>query len=198
MAYRYWFMAIVKPGETLEAIKAEPYKLNISLWILFFFSLMYSFTAIILYSVKVLPAIEPWLPIAKERYYLYQTFWTIPWGLATATIMAGAAHIIAIVGRHRSDSFNFKNAMAVTAIAWVIPSFVFMWLPETLVVPFYGGSPWPSWFEVLRLSVFAPVWQLILMVVGMRETYAVSWIRGIIIGLVAVALSFIMFLPFMR
>ena len=168
------------------------------LWILFLFSLMYSFTSFILYSVKVLPAIDPWLPIAKEQYYLYQTFWTIPWGLATATMMAGVAHIIAVLGRQRSSTFTFEDAMAVNAIAWVIPSFVFMWLPETLVVPFYGGAPWPSWFEVMRLSVLAPVWQVILIVMGMRKTHAVSWRRGIIIGLIAVALSFIMFLPFMR
>ena len=198
LAFRYWFTAIVKPDRVFEALKSNPDKLSISLWIIFFFSLMYSITAFILYSVKILPAIAPWLPVAKGQYYLFQTIWTIPWGLATAIMMAGVAHIIAVSGRRETSVFRYEDAMAVNAIAWIVPSFVLMWLPETLVVPFYRAVPWPSWLEVLRLFVLAPVWQIILTATGMRKLYLVSWVRGVVIGVIMVGISFLMFLPFMR
>jgi hypothetical protein len=191
-------MAIVNPGKTFNALKSNFDRLSISLWILFFFSLMYAVTSLILYSVKIEPAIEPWLPVSKDRYYLYQTFWTIPWGLATAILMAGVAHIIAVLGRKASVVFKFEEALAVNAIAWIVPSFVLMWLPETLIVPFYRGVPWPTWFEILRLSVLAPIWQIVLTAMGMRYLYLVGWFRGIIIGVITVGISFMMFLPFMR
>jgi hypothetical protein len=197
-AFQLWFEAIAKPNKVFGRLKSSSDKLSISLWILFLFSLMYSFTALILYYVQVLPAIDPWLPIAKERYYLFQTLWTIPWGLATGIMMAGVAYVMASVGRREDRVMGFENAMAVNAIAWIVPSFVFMWLPETLIVPFCRGVPWPSWFEILRLSVLAPVWQIVLTAIGMRKLYLVRWWRAIIIGVVLVGISFIMFLPFMR
>ena len=113
-------------------------------------------------------------------------------------MMAGVAHIIAVSGRRETSVFRYEDAMAVNAIAWLVPSFVLMWLPETLVVPFYRAVPWPSWLEVLRLFVLAPVWQIILTATGMRKLYLVSWVRGVVIGVIMVGISFLMFLPFMR
>lgn len=142
-AYLYWFKAIFKPGEVFDTFRSDPKKLEISLWILFFFAIFHSITALILYFAQVLPLIDPWIPIAKEKYYLYQTFWTIPWRLATAFMLAGIAHVMAMLGRDNPSPFTFKDALVVNSIAWVIPSFVLMWLPETFVVPFFGGVPWP-------------------------------------------------------
>jgi len=197
-AYRYWFKAIFKPGEVFDTFRSDPKKLEISLWILFFFAIFYSITALILYFAQVLPLIDPWIPIAKEKYYLYQAFWTIPWGLATAFMLAGIAHVMAMLGRDNPSPFTFEDALVVNSIAWVIPSFVLLWLPETFIVPFFGGAPWSGWVDLLRLSLLAPIWQVALVVIGMRKTHGVGWIRGIVIGLVVTGVGFGMFLPIMR
>ena len=197
-AFRFWFMAIFKPGHVFNTFRLDPNKLEVSLWLLFFFGIFYSITALILYFVKVLPVIEPWLPISTEKYYLYQTFWTVPWGLATAIMLAGIAHVMATLARDNAPSFTFEDALVVNSIAWVIPSFILMWLPETFIVPFFGRVPWPGWIDLLRLSLLAPIWQVVLVTVGMRKTHKVTWIRGILIGLVVTGVSFGMFLPIMR
>ncbi|MFN2167365.1 MAG: hypothetical protein ACK2U9_14005, partial [Anaerolineae bacterium] len=155
-------------------------------------------TALVLYLGGAQPAIAPWMPVPSERYYLYQPLWTIPWGLATALMMAAIAHVMGVIGRRDAGASSFEDALVVNTIAWVIPSFVLMWLPETLIAPFFGGMPWPSWVEVLRLSVLAPLWQGALVLTGMRTTHVVGWIRGIIIALVVTGVGFVMFLPFMR
>jgi hypothetical protein len=197
-AFYYWFKAIIKPGEVLDAFKSHPNKLQVSLWLLFFFAILYSITAIILYFFKVPPVIESWIPIDKDKYYLYQALWTIPWGLATAMMLAGIAHVMAVLGRRDVSPFTFEDSLVIIAIAWVIPSFVLMWVPETLVVPFFRGAPWPPWIDLLRLSILAPIWHIVLVVIGMRKTHQVSWVRGVVIGVVFVSVSFGMFLPIMR
>jgi uncharacterized membrane protein len=197
-AVRYWFTAIVKPAKTFGRFQSNRSKLQISLWIVLLFSFMYAITAYILYRVGILPAIEPWMPIAEERYYLYQTFWTIPWGLVTAVMISGVAHVMAVIGRRCTEQYVFEDALLVNTTAWVIPSFVFMWVPETLVVTIVGDIPWPDWVEILRLAVFPVIWQVVLVVVGMRQTHHVGWVRGILIGVVVTGLGFLMFLPVMR
>jgi uncharacterized membrane protein HdeD (DUF308 family) len=46
--------------------------------------------------------------------------------------------------------------------------------------------------------VIAPLWQIALVAVGLRVTHEAGWPRAIFIGVVTVALSFVMFLAFMR
>jgi hypothetical protein len=193
---RYWFGAIIKPRQVINNFKDDPQKLPISLWILLMFSFLYTVTALLLYLGGALPAIDPWMPIPTERYYLYQTLWTIPWGFATAILMAGIAHVMAVLGREGGGTF--EDALMMVTIAWVIPSFVLMWLPETFLAPFFSGLPWPEWVEVVRLSILAPIWQVALTVLGARITYRTGWVRAVSIALVTTAASFLMFLPFMR
>lgn len=52
----------------------------IALWINLIFAILYAMTALVYYAIGRLPATEPWMPVAEERYYLYQAFWTLPWG----------------------------------------------------------------------------------------------------------------------
>jgi len=52
--------------------------------------------------------------------------------------------------------------------------------------------------ETLRLMVLPPLWQGVLVAVGLRETHDVGWIWGFVIGLVTVGVFFISFLAYMR
>lgn len=193
----YWFRSIFRPKQVFEEFASNPEKLSISLWILTLFASLYSITSILLYRAGMLPAFDPWMPIATEQYYFYQTFWTIPWGLATGMMLAGSAHVIGVLGRE-DKVYTFEGALAVVTIAWVIPSFILMWLPETIISLFFEDVPWPDWVEIARLAILAPIWQAVLTVLGIRQTHQAGWLRSIIVGLVTTGLGFLMFLPFMR
>ena len=97
-AVKYFFKATLRPGEVVEEVQLDPHKVVISFWIVFLFSMLYSITVLIYYIIHWLPKFPPWIPINIEEYYLYQTFWTIPWGLATWIMISGIAHSLSITG----------------------------------------------------------------------------------------------------
>jgi hypothetical protein len=181
----------------MAELMTRPDRVEIAVWINVIFGVMYAITALILKTIGRLPAIPPWIPIAEERYYLYQALWTVPWGLATWIMFSGIAHLLAVAGRATPLGKRFEDALVVCGLGWVVPSAVLMWIPETIVVPIFGVF-WPAWIETLRLMVVPVVWQILLVAVGLRQTYQVGWSRGIGIGLVTVLVFFISFLAFMR
>jgi len=199
LAARYCLTAITRPRGVFRAMSTHSDRLNICLWILVLFAGLYSVTSMLLYLSGRLPLMDPWMPIAKEDYYLYQTFWTIPWGLATAILMAGIAHIMAVLGRENKN-YSFEAALSVISISWVVPSFVLMWLPETFVAPLVPGNMpiWSVWIDVVRLSILAPLWQVALTTIGIQVSHQIGFPRALLIGVVTTVVSFLMFLPFMR
>jgi hypothetical protein len=196
-AIKYWFKATFKPQETIEELQSDPHRVVISFWITFLFALLYSITPLLLYHSHILPVIPPWMPIDIEKYYLYQPFWTIPWGLATWIMISGISHLLSIAGKKDAFKYKFEDALIVCSLGWVVPSFYLMWFPETLLVPFFGEF-WPAWVNMLRVVILPTMWQTLLIGIGLRKTHNVNWIRGIGIGFVTVIVCFIMFLAFMR
>jgi len=196
-AFKYFFKATVSPGKVINEFQLNQHKLAISFWITFIFSVLYSITAFLIYIIQRPPAITPWIPIAEDQYYLYQTFWTIPWGLATWIMISGICHLLAVLGKRDPYKYKFEDALVICSLAWVIPSFYLMWIPETfLIAPFRIE---PSFeIETLRLMIIPPIWQTLLTAIGLRQTHKVGWVKGIVIGFITVATSFIMFLAFMR
>jgi hypothetical protein len=196
LAIRYWARATVRPRSTIATLKDHPSKVAIAAWINLIFAAMYTGTVVIYTQIGRLPAYPPWIPIAVEHYYLYQTFWTIPWGLATWIMMAGICHLLAIAGPRQRPGYQFEDALMVCGLAWIVPNLICMWIPETLLVPL--GVEWPGWLEILRIMVIPPLWQTALVSVGLHITHQVGWLRAVLIGLLSVAVFFIMFLAFMR
>jgi hypothetical protein len=198
LSLRYWYRATVSPRRAIVELKSHPRKLAIAFWINFVFALLYTITVVIYYAViHRLPAFPPWVPAPVEDYYLYQAFWTIPWGLGTWIMMSGVCHLLSALGKENPDQYAFDNALLICGLGWVVPNLICMWIPETLLVP-VGGVFWPEWVEMLRLTIIPPLWQTVIVAFGLRETYEVSWGKGIAIGLLSVLIFFIMFLAFMR
>jgi hypothetical protein len=196
-AIQYWLRATVRPRQVIAELRAQPNKVAIVFWVNLIFALLYSITALIYYVIGRLPAIEPWIPLPAEKVYLYQAFWTVPWGLATWIMFSGIAHLLAIAGRRDPARYRFEDALVVCGLAWVVPNAILMWLPETILVPIFGVF-WPTWVEMLRLMVLPPIWQSLLVAIGLRETHHVGWLPGIGIGIVTVAVFFVSFLAYMR
>ena len=195
-AIRYWALATVHPARAIEALKGHHSKVANGFWINAIFAGLYTITVLIYSATGRQPALAPWIPIAAERYYLYQALWTIPWALATWIMMAGICHLSAIAGRRQRTGYQFEDALVVCALGWVVPNLICMWIPETLLVPL--GVSWPGWVETPRLMVIPPLWQTALVATGLRMTHEIGWLRAILIGLLSVGVFFVMFLAFMR
>jgi hypothetical protein len=196
-AIKYWLSATLWPKQAIVELKQHPNKVGIAVWINVIFAALYAITALIYYAIGRLPAVEPWMPIAEERYYRYQIFWTIPWGLTTWIAFSGVAHLLAIAGRENPGAYTYEDALIVCGLGWVVPNAILMWIPETLLVPFFGAF-WPEWIEILRLMVLPVAWQIVLIAMGLHETHNVGWARGLGIGLMTVMIFFISFLAYMR
>jgi hypothetical protein len=112
-------------------------------------------------------------------------------------MFSGIAHLLAIAGRSQPTGYAFEDALMVCGLAWVVPNAILMWLPETFLVPVFGVF-WPTWVEVLRLMVIPPIWQALIVAIGLRETHHVRWLPGIGIGIVTVSVFFVSFLAYMR
>lgn len=196
-AMQYWFAAIFRPGRTMDKFRSDPDKLNVSLLLITTFSILYAGTAALLYATQMRPTAEPWLPVAKTDYYLFQALWTVPWGLVTALALAAITHALSVMGGRPSEG-QFEDALAITSIAWAVPSFVLMWLPETFAAVVSRSVSWPGWVDVVRLAVVAPIWYVVLDFIGIRKTYGVKAVRAFAVALAFVAVSYGMFLVFIR
>jgi hypothetical protein len=196
-ALKYWLRATLRPRSAIRDLTSESDRLGIAVWINVVFATLYAVTALIYHAIGRVPAAEPWMPIDPDKYYLYQVFWTVPWGLTTWIAFSGVAHLLAVAGRSAATSYRFEDALVVCGLAWVVPSMVLMWIPETLLAPVLGAF-WPTWIETLRLMVVPVVWQILLVALGLRETHQVGWPRGLGIGTVTVLVFFISFLAYMR
>ena len=196
-AIKLWFKATFRPIGVFKEIAAKKDTLEVSFVMMLVFSILYTITAIILCLNDFTPAINPWLPIPKEDYYFYQIFWTIPWGLSTWILISGITHILATIGRE-SSAAKYEYGLFISSISWILPSFYLMWIPETALAILKIRYTFPFVVEALRLMIIAPVWQVVLVVFGCRILYGTSWNRGFFIGLITLAVTFFMFLVFMR
>ncbi len=193
----YWFKAIVRPGESIDEFKSDPDKVVISFWINLLFAFLYSLTALMGYLAGQEIMLEPWIPVAEKSYYLYQTFWTIPWGLATWVMLAGICHLLALAGKGKGYRYAYEDALLVVAIGWVLPWFVCGWLPETFFFMPLKVLP-GALVEIVRLGVLPVIWQTMLIATGLRKTHEISWTKGIVIGFITNGVVFVMFVVFLR
>lgn len=200
-----WFKGFIHPIKTFNEIKNKPNSLIIVTLGMVIFSVLYSLTALLFYLIKRTPVVEPWLPIDIKSYYFWQTFFTIAWSFATWILMSGTAHLITKTSKQKKTAYgDFENALVVVSIAWIIPSFYLMWIPETTfgvlsalnIMP--NNLEFPFIFDAIRLMIIPPLWQTALTAIGLKQTHNTGWITGILIGILTTSISFFMFLVFMR
>jgi hypothetical protein len=94
----YWFTAYVAPRRVIDEFKGDADKLLVSFWMNLTFSFLYAIAALAAYLVGQEIAVDPWIPVVAESCYLYQCFWTIPWGITTWIMLAGICHLDALIG----------------------------------------------------------------------------------------------------
>ncbi|MBN2378368.1 hypothetical protein JXM67_01000 [candidate division WOR-3 bacterium] len=195
--FTYAWRWIAKPSEAAEDLLYEKNKAWIGFWSVLVFSFLYSITALILWLTGFKPAFQAILPIPDQSYYLWQTFYTVPWGIACWFLVAVIVHLWnRIFYRKR----KYSDILGHIGQAIVIPWFIFALIPETFVAPFlgpWGFPPWPDWLEVIRLTVPA-VWMGALFFIAVHKVYEAKWLRALTSAILGTAVLFVMFLIFLR
>ena len=185
--FHYFYKFIVSPHRAAGEIAEDKSGLWAGLWWVIIFCLCYSITVLIFYFLGHTPVTTPFLPIPLDKWYLVQTFTTLPVGLAGHLTYSGLAYILCKLAKGKGD---FDQTFASQAFTIYIPTFIFMWIPETLLAPFLIASgmhtlPWPEWVENLRIFVFPFIWIFIISTIALSKIHNIQWWKSIIIIIVS-------------
>lgn len=180
---RYFSGFIVNPGEASDEIARDRSGLWAGLWWVVIFCLCYSGTALLLYLLGHAPTLQPFLTVPLERWYLVQTFTTLPIGLAAFLSYSGLAYLLS---RWVKGVGSFDQTVASQAFTQHIPAFIFMWIPDTFVIPILiargiHALPWPAWLESLRVFVIPFTWMFIISTVALSRVHRIAWWESLII-----------------
>lgn len=174
--------AVFQPCSLFKEISGSDSRVRYG-WIYFLgFSFLYSLTALLLYLRGWSPVVPTSLDLPVEKYYLYQTFFTIP----VSFLAMGLGTILAFWFSHIAGSeTRFRDFWGPVCIASVIPTFFTMWIPETLFIPFLNSQhpPAPP-YDIVRI-IIGSVWTVILVIIAVRQTARIRWLAAIIIGLLS-------------
>jgi hypothetical protein len=173
----YFADFIIAPGRAADRIAADPSKLWIGFWLALMFCAAYSVTVLINHVLGQKPTWKPFLPIPLEKWYLVQSFTTIPMGLATFLAYSGVAYLLS---RAVGGTGNFDATFASQTYALIIPCAIFMLLYELLMAPFLIAAgkkdlPWPPWVEILRVLVLPFAWIFFMSTVALSSVHGIHW-----------------------
>jgi hypothetical protein len=183
----YFYRFIVKPESAAEEISEDKSGLWVGLWWVIIFCVCYSITVLIFYLFGHTPVFKPFLTIPLEKWYLVQTFTTLPVGLAGFLSYSGLAYILC---KSAKGEGGFDQTLSSQAFTIHIPIFIFMWIPETFLAPILIANgihtfPWPDWAENLRVFVFPFAWIFIISVIALSGIHRIPWWKSLIIVLVS-------------
>src|SRR4030042_5992071 len=114
----YFYRFIVDPAGATEEISRDESGLWGGLWWVIIFCVCYSVTVLIFYLLGHMPVSQPFLIIPLEKWYLVQTFTTLPVGLAGFLSYSGLAYILCKLARGKG---NFDQTFASQAFPVHIP-----------------------------------------------------------------------------
>jgi hypothetical protein len=183
----YAFGFITRPKQTADRLADDSRAAWIGLWWSLVFLGAYSLTVLIYYLLGHEPMARGFLTISPQKWYLVQTFTTIPVGLAGFLSLGALAHLIA---KAWGGKGSFEATFASQVLANVIPCILFMLIPELFLAPFFiaGGAtslPWPEWVESLRIFILPLSWLYALSVLGLARVQKIAWPKALLIVPVA-------------
>jgi len=191
---------IKTPGKAAEEIAEDNLGLWAGFWWVILFGFSYSVTVFIGYMLGHTPTTPLLLSISLEKWYLFQTFITIPIGLAGALSYSGLAYMLckAVGGKG-----TFDATFASQAYTLHVPCVIFMWIPETLLLPvFYvmgSHSPlWPQWIEIIRIFLIPFSWIFFMSTAALSKIHRISWWKSFAIVLVSLIPTAMIMAAFIR
>jgi hypothetical protein len=125
----------------------------------------------------VSPAIN--LPVGK--YYLYQSFFTIPVVILALVFGTWLAYWFSRFAGSETDLYDYWSPVC---IASVIPGLITMWIPGTFFMPFLQPQhpPAPP-YDIVR-AILGIIWTICLVILAVRRTSRLNWFSASVIGLI--------------
>lgn len=185
--FAYALGFVVAPKRTLGRLADDPSAIWVGFWWALLFLLAYSVTVLVFWLLGHQPVSRGWLPIPPERWYLVQTFTTIPVGLAGFLSYSGLLYLLC---RSVSGQGSFEATFAAEMYCAIVPCVVFMLVLEMLVAPVaialgMRSVPWPSWVEILRTLVFPFFWVFALSALSLRRIHGTHPLAGLVFTFLA-------------
>jgi hypothetical protein len=181
--FSYFSKFIVNPAKAAEEIADDNLGMRSGFWWVILFGFGYSVTVFFGYMLGHSPTSPTLLAIPTEKWYLVQTFTTIPIALAGALSYGGLAYILckAIGGKG-----TFDATFASQSYTLHIPCVVFMWIPETLLLPIYWSLdihsiPWPGQIEIFRVFFVPFSWIYFMSIVALSKIHKISWWKSLLV-----------------
>ncbi|UCB45579.1 MAG: YIP1 family protein [Spirochaetota bacterium] len=183
----YFIRFIINPFKATEEIKEDEKGIWSGFWFIFAFSVGYSITVLVAYLQGHQPASNPLMIIPLEKWYLVQTFTTIPVSYAGFLAYAGLAYL---VSKAMGGKGSFDATFASQSYTMYIPSLILHWVPETFYFPFLVANgvtsfPWPGWIEQTRVFIVPFSWILVLSVIALTKVHKIHFLKSICVVVVA-------------
>lgn len=158
-------------------------------WVAISYSLAYAGTAGLLAGRGFRPVLEPLLRIPEDRYYAWQTLFTVPVGAGAMVLGWGT---LALLSRVFGWDGDIWSLWAPFALAMVAPTAVTMWVPETLGAPFAPPGDrmalWPEAVDAWR-QLLGFVWCVVVAIVAVDAVTALAWWQSAIVGFAGSAVT---------
>ncbi len=183
----YFVRFIVTPAGAAEKIAADEHCLRTGFFFVLSFCVAYSLVALLYYRLNQFPAAPPQLAIPLEKWYLVQTFTTTPAGFAGLLSYSALAYMLSKAMGGRG---SFDATFASLSYTLLVPTLIFMWIPEALYAPFriargIEALPWPKWVEMLRVFIVPLGWTLAISTVALAKVHGLHFIKCFLTVLVA-------------
>jgi len=192
---RYAWRWILRPVRTAVEQLDEKQNLWIGFWTVAVFGLLYAIAALLLWLAGFLPAFPPVMPITDEDYYLWQTFFTIPWALGSWFVAGVTMHLW---NRLFSREGSLPGILGLIGPASVVPWFFFTLIPEIGILPIVGPPPpWPDWIDIAR-QIIPSLWMLALFFVATSKVYSTRWLVSLVSAILGSVVFFIFVYLFLR
>ena len=198
--FTYFIGFVTAPRRTVNAIAADPAAPWIGLWLTLLFLIAYSVTVLVFWLIGHKPVNQGWLTIAPKRWYLVQTFTTIPIGLAGFLSYAALLYLLC---KAAGGKGSFDATLAVSIYCAIVPCIVFMLLLEMLVAPVaillgMKTIPWPEWVEILRTFVLPFAWIFALSSLALKKVHGTHPLVGLAFTVLALIPTGIIMAVFIR
>jgi hypothetical protein len=178
-AFIYFWRYIKNPKKATDNIINEKNIIWIGSLFLLYFGIGYTIVAISGYFIGSLPDSLFISIIPINKWYLIQSFTTIPLTFIAHSIYSTICYLLC---RLMQGKGSFEATFSTQVFTIYIPTVIFMWFPELIIysILFMKEYPWPDYLEYLRVFVLPFIWMIIISTIALMKIHKFSWWKALI------------------
>ncbi len=172
---------ITDPAGTSEALCADKDCLPHGFRWTLFYGLCYMLASLFFYILHFTPRQTVFLSVSPEKWYLVQSLTVLP---AVFAGVAGFAGLSVIFARMAGGKGSFEKAFPVLSFTLLVPSFIFVLIPEIILFPFLYDvhsmhkTALPFILEAARVFILPGALAIILSVPAISRICKLDYIKS--------------------